>query len=127
MLFLFSMRFECVGPSRIMKAIKGGYDGIIMDNGTQKMYVVFEPEQIKSTANRGTFDPNNPNILYQDADLPLGSVEEAGQQPPYAQAMQEGWQDHVEPFLRTLQNVAAERVTAPPIDGNAIPAEARDA
>lgn len=116
---------------KIMSILQeNGYDGIVYENqfeGKGDSYIVFSSNKVKSVNNRGTFDPNNPNILYQDADLPLGSVEEAGQQPPYAQAMQEGWQDHVEPFLRTLQNVAAERVTAPPIDGNAIPAEARDA
>lgn len=51
--------------------IAAGYDGMIlsdvvrgnMDNTT---YVAFAPEQIKSaTGNAGTFDPNNPNILYQ--------------------------------------------------------------
>ncbi|WP_298068118.1 hypothetical protein [uncultured Mailhella sp.] len=31
-----------------------------------KIYVAWFPEQIKSTQNKGTFDPNNPNILYQD-------------------------------------------------------------
>lgn len=51
-----------------------GYDGIIIKN-TQfdsvnpdekiNQYVVFEPNQIKSVYNRGTFDPNNDNIYYQ--------------------------------------------------------------
>jgi hypothetical protein len=50
-----------------------GYDGIIntMSQGKRlgkrikKEYVVFEPNQIKSTENRGTFDPANPNVYYQ--------------------------------------------------------------
>ncbi|MEI3546571.1 MAG: hypothetical protein V8R23_10055 [Alphaproteobacteria bacterium] len=51
-----------------------GHDGIIIKN-TQfdsvnpdekiNQYVVFEPNQIKSVYNRGTFDPNNDNIYYQ--------------------------------------------------------------
>ena len=40
---------------------KSGYDGMI--DGRE--YVVFEPTQIKSTANPGTFDPNDPRILDQ--------------------------------------------------------------
>lgn len=38
-----------------------GYDGI----KAGKEYVAFEPNQIKSVYNRGTFDPNNDNIYYQ--------------------------------------------------------------
>lgn len=45
-----------------------GHDGVIIDfnmtDGT-KEYVVFDPTQIKSIFNRGTFDPNDPNILKQ--------------------------------------------------------------
>jgi len=53
-----------------------GYDGII-DNTVQEKfpnmeiepgtahYVVFEPTQIKSVDNRGSFDPQNPNIFKQ--------------------------------------------------------------
>lgn len=33
-----------------------------------KLYVVFDPERIKSVDNRGTFDPNDPNILNQPGD-----------------------------------------------------------
>lgn len=39
-----------------------GFDGVRV--GT--MVVVFEPTQIKSVFNRGTFDPNDPNILRQN-------------------------------------------------------------
>jgi cell wall-associated NlpC family hydrolase len=64
-------------------AIKGhlqkqGYDGIvlkdtqdILSNGEKvdmvphDSFVAFEPTQIKSIHNKGTFDPENPNILYQ--------------------------------------------------------------
>lgn len=41
-----------------------GYDGIIAETTTGKEIVAFNPSQIKSaTGNRGTFDPNDPNIL----------------------------------------------------------------
>jgi hypothetical protein len=45
---------------------KHGYDGFVYENeqeGQGDSYVAFYPEQIKSVNNRGTFDPNNPNIL----------------------------------------------------------------
>lgn len=45
--------------------ISRGYDGIILEEKDQNTYVAFEPTQIKSAENRGTFDPNNPNIYYQ--------------------------------------------------------------
>lgn len=40
-----------------------GYDGVIVNNGEE--YVAFNPNQIKSVYNRGTFDLNNDNIYYQ--------------------------------------------------------------
>ena len=54
------------------------YDGIIVrnmrDSWSQKegningdTYIVFNPEQIKSVDNRGTFDAQNPNIYFQPA------------------------------------------------------------
>ena len=46
-----------------------GYDGII-DKQTGYV-IVFDPKQIKSVYNKGTFDANNPNIYYQKA--PNGS------------------------------------------------------
>lgn len=64
-----------------------GYDGVVSDIGNKKHYVAWFPEQIKSINNRGTFDPNNPNILMQrggpqnlvavhnlSADNPLNSL-----------------------------------------------------
>ncbi|MCP4372961.1 MAG: hypothetical protein GY797_33370 [Deltaproteobacteria bacterium] len=60
-----------------------GFDGIIMDAdvafGNQRKtgkpmamdddtrhYIVFNSEQVKGTENRGTFDPSDPRILYQE-------------------------------------------------------------
>lgn len=47
-----------------------GHDGIVYrntveDKGRGDSYVVFDPTQIKSVFNRGTFDPQDPNILNQ--------------------------------------------------------------
>lgn len=48
------------------EADKINADGIIVDDGDNKLIVAFEPTQIKSaTGNRGTFDPNNPDIRFQ--------------------------------------------------------------
>lgn len=60
----------------IDKAKAAGNDGLILRNieDSPEMgivsdhYVVFESTQIKSIANRGTFDPNDPRILYQVSD-----------------------------------------------------------
>lgn len=56
------------------KADAGGHDGVIVRdpsqdiNGNPAMNVIaFRPEQIKSIFNRGTFDANDPRILYQSA------------------------------------------------------------
>lgn len=54
--------------------IKQGYDGIILNNTNvdtrsyediHNVYIAFNPEQIKSVNNRGTFDTENPNIYFQ--------------------------------------------------------------
>lgn len=48
-----------------------GFDGIKLDDD----YVVFEPEQIKSVYNNGSFSKKNPNIFYQGGeDQPRGSI-----------------------------------------------------
>lgn len=52
-----------------------GYDGVIQkfDNG-ETHYVAWFPEQIKSVFNRGTFDPNDARILYQEAQPQLSAL-----------------------------------------------------
>lgn len=57
----------------VKKAIENNYDGLIIkdivDEGLlSDQYVVFNPEQIKSVNNQGTFDENNPNIYFQKGD-----------------------------------------------------------
>lgn len=55
----------------ILQAKENGNDGVIIKNindvgGTHTQYAVFNPEQIKSVDNKGTFDKSNPNIYYQN-------------------------------------------------------------
>lgn len=52
----------------ILDAMRDGYDGLVYENmveGKGDSYIAFSPSQIKSTFNQGTFDPDNPNILFQ--------------------------------------------------------------
>jgi hypothetical protein len=46
-----------------------GYDGIVYENRIEApgsdSWIPFEPNQIKSVFNRGTFDPKSPDILFQ--------------------------------------------------------------
>ena len=60
--------------------VKGeGYDGITYRNVVEKVdweeggsaYIAFEPTQIKSTQNVGTFDPKDPRILFSRAEQGL--------------------------------------------------------
>jgi hypothetical protein len=63
-----------MGFESVAEVLEGmGYDGIAFThkNGGVE-YVVFNPEQIKSVNNRGTFDANDPNILNQSATLRSG-------------------------------------------------------
>lgn len=62
--------------SNIDYANRNGYDGVIVKNirdgwsqggKIATTYVVFNPEQIKSVNNQGTFDESNPNIYFQRA------------------------------------------------------------
>jgi len=47
------------------RAIAGGYDGAILRyDGYPAEYVAFSPNQIKSIWNRGTWDPNKPEISW---------------------------------------------------------------
>lgn len=59
-------------PKEIKDAVKAkdvsllkskGYDSVIIDKPLGREYILFEPTQIKSVFNEGTFDPTNPNIL----------------------------------------------------------------
>lgn len=86
-----------------------GYDGIWLTNGKDNVYVAFEPTQVKSVANRGTFDPTDPNILFQDADLPVGSLDAASGFMPQSAVMEEGWGRHIKPLLEAMEEEAISR------------------
>ena len=79
------LRFSNFSEKKQREIIKGiidklkaqGYDGIIIKNTRVdslnpdegiNQYVVFEPNQIKSVYNRGTWDARNDNIYYQNAE-----------------------------------------------------------
>jgi len=54
----------------IKKLKRQGFDGLQLEmkfSGDKTIYVAFKPEQIKSaTGNRGTFDPENPDIRFSE-------------------------------------------------------------
>lgn len=60
-------------PIRFTRAAQlAGYDGAVVLRGEEDAgydqfseIVAFEPTQVKSVSNRGTFDPDDPRILYQ--------------------------------------------------------------
>lgn len=53
-----------------------GFDGLALpDTDGQTTYVAFEPTQIKSVNNRGTWDGNDDRILYQGGDKARGSIQ----------------------------------------------------
>jgi hypothetical protein len=53
-----------------------GYDGVIVRVGGNTEYIAFESTQIKSaTGNRGTFDPNNPDITFALTGLPQSQLQ----------------------------------------------------
>lgn len=68
----------------LLKAKKQGKDGVVLknlkdqplvfDEKSSNHFVVFEPNQIKSTSNRGTFNPNDDRIYYQGGENKVYSV-----------------------------------------------------
>jgi hypothetical protein len=84
-----------------------GYDGIkttsdeaavspeLFEGQNTTQWIAFDPTQIKSVHNRGTFDANDPRILYQDAD-PLAKPDPR---------MADGTQHKVLPHLRAYADV----------------------
>lgn len=63
-------QFDDENGAFFVSAIKAaGYDGVLMQevdpetDNTENVWIAFEPTQIKSVNNAGTFDPNNPDIM----------------------------------------------------------------
>jgi hypothetical protein len=104
--------------------IENGYDGIIVKNSyvddptTSKFYevIVFNPEQIKSTATRGTYSPTDPNILFQEATQPTGSLDAASQFNPQSEAMDQGHTQFIRPLLAAMEETAINQLEARPME-----------
>ena len=65
-----------LGPDDVTRLKSQGYDGIIMHKKTgDPEYIVFDPSQIKSTYNKGAFDPTDPRINYGVAGGAIGAKE----------------------------------------------------
>jgi hypothetical protein len=66
-----------ISDAAIARLREDGHDGVVVQDadGNISEVLVFDPSQIKSTFNRGAFDPADPNILFQDA--PDGALEQA--------------------------------------------------
>jgi hypothetical protein len=46
-----------------------GHDGVVADiEGEPAEFLAFDPGQVKSVHNRGTFDPDDPRLLYQNGE-----------------------------------------------------------
>ena len=60
-----------------------GHDGIFIrsEDGKHDVWVVFDPKQIKSVFNRGTFSAESPNILFQEQSTRLPSGRKATEDP----------------------------------------------
>lgn len=67
--------------SEVQQAKREGFDGLVYSNteeGPGDSYVAFEPTQIKSaTGNSGEFNPNNPDIRFQQSDEVQATTPEA--------------------------------------------------
>lgn len=76
-------------------------DGAIINDGSSKMVVVFEPNQIKSaTDNVGSFDPNNPDIRFRD------SYDDKFKSPMYK--FQESYQDSMLGLKKLQESIEEE-------------------
>lgn len=100
------MQSDSDNPIRFTEKLKSmGYDGIYQGDE----YVVFEPTQIKSVENRGTFDVNDPNIYRQKtigAWNPLRKTIELGtgaNETTIAHELSHFWLDNMMMYSRLAQ------------------------
>jgi hypothetical protein len=63
-------KFDNSNGEMVKWAKEGGHDGIILSSPSGSMYVVFDPNQIKSTNNNGDFSKSKDSI-YEDITIPL--------------------------------------------------------
>jgi len=79
----------------VAEAVAAGNDGVIVRDFadleyTEDLFIPVQPTQIKSTLNRGFFDPQGPNILYQ-ADPFYSALQRAVEQSPLTKAPAAQW------------------------------------
>jgi len=79
----------------VAEAVAAGNDGVIVRDFfdleyTEDLFIPVQPTQIKSTLNRGFFDPNETNILYQ-ADPFYSALERAVADSPLTKAPAAQW------------------------------------
>ncbi len=58
-----------------------------------------------------------PTDPFKNADLPLGTVEDASQIMPIAATMEEGFAKQVKPLMDAMKELAKEQVVSKPLDG----------
>jgi len=88
-----------------------GYDGIVYDNvyeGGGDSWIAFHPSQIKSaTGNRGTYDPENPDIRFAPRPVSLKPLEpatyEAVELPPVAARSLDAARRKIQDFALPIQ------------------------
>jgi hypothetical protein len=93
--------------------IEKGYDGITYENSFEakgRSYIAFRPEQIKSVFNRGTFDANDPRILYQSVDQPNGGFRSALLDAATALKQEKGSGDQMLGILKNTAGVKEEEI-----------------
>lgn len=59
--------YEAENTQNVSEWRAKGFDGVYVKDEAEISIAVFNPEQIKSVDNKGTFDNTNPNIYYQSA------------------------------------------------------------
>ena len=79
----------------VAEAVAAGNDGVIVRDFadleyTEDLFIPVQPTQIKSVNNRGSFDPNETNILYQ-ADPFYSALQRAVEQSPLTKAPAAQW------------------------------------
>lgn len=121
--------YEGTGSGRRWQALfrmarNNGYDIVkiydVTDNEPDNIYVVFDNKQMKSVNNLGTFDPDNPNILYQPAEVPpqpFGDVM-PGRTPvnlERGQMLSEVAQEHIRPLLSAIRDESIASLNRRPV------------
>lgn len=71
---------------RMEKLQQAGYDGVILkEQGGATSYIAFNPEQIKSVDNLGTWSSSNPNVYFQVREEPTQKISDDVYQQMFAE------------------------------------------